>query len=97
MPAGFHPGGMPGNSPTLQRWGRPIRYLLSPEGTAEGVRVWSAVPSGLMQFATEFPTPKAFGVGLLSHVPLAALARRRSGPGQRDLLLQKARTLAALN
>jgi len=58
---GLCPGGTAENSPTLQRWDRwPKRN--SPEGTAEGCRPDSAVPSGLAETQMHDPTLKRWAI-----------------------------------
>src|SRR2546427_11380879 len=56
-----HPGGMRDNSPMFQHWGEPGKWQSSPEGTAEGSRAVSAVPSGLDDLGTDQPNVETLG------------------------------------
>ena len=81
-PFRFHPGGMHETSPTLQLLGRPIRYVQSPEGTAEKARDWSAVPSGLRQFGNGSPMLKHWAiVACPSGTKISAFAGSRNPGG----------------
>src|SRR6266446_6091833 len=51
-----HPGGMPENSPTFQRWVIQVRNLLSPEGTAE-LRRPASRPFGTNSISAAFRSP----------------------------------------
>src|SRR5438552_15256947 len=63
MPPGSvpHPGGMRDNSPMFQHWEEPGKWRSSPEGTAEGARAVSAVPSGLDDLGTDQPNVETLG------------------------------------
>src|SRR5438128_779816 len=82
MPLGFHPEGMPDNSPTLQRW-VDVERMTSPEGTAET----DILRPSLRDSVGLGTVPQRLSVGLLSHVP----------PGQRHQSWKRARILAALD
>ena len=56
-----HPGGMRDNSPMFQHWEEPGKWRSSPEGTAEGARAVSAVPSGLDDLGTDQPNVETLG------------------------------------
>src|SRR2546428_5982884 len=49
------------NSPMFQHWGEPAKWRSSPEGTAEGSRAVSAVPSGLDDLDTAQPNVETLG------------------------------------
>src|SRR5206468_12465261 len=56
-----HPGGMRDNSPMFQHWEERGKWRPSPEGTAEGSRAVSAVPSGLDDLGTDQPNVETLG------------------------------------
>jgi len=49
------------NSLMFQHWGEPGKWWSSPEGTAEGSRAVSAVPSGLDDLGTDRPNVETLG------------------------------------
>src|SRR6266576_5144930 len=63
MQLGFvpHPGGMRDNSPMFQHGEEPAKWRSSPEGTAEGARAVSAVPSGLDDLRADQPNVETLG------------------------------------
>jgi len=63
MPLGFvpHPGGMRDKSSMFQHREEPGKWRSSTEGTAEGSRADSAVPSGLDDLGTDQPNVETLG------------------------------------
>jgi hypothetical protein len=57
----MHPGGMTDNSPTFERWGWPTSRPLSLEETADAMRDFSAVPSGLNHLGRPLPNVETLG------------------------------------
>src|ERR1041385_2313700 len=80
VPLAFHPRFISENSPTLERWHRPIHCVVSPEGRAELARNWSAVPSGLNPVGRTLPSVETLGYCRVS-LRDNGLFGRRGGAG----------------
>src|ERR1051325_6156960 len=57
----IYPGGICENSPTFERWGKQINYLISPGGTAELAHARSTVPSGRNELGRRLPNVETLG------------------------------------